>query len=63
MLTTHLEGDDCSRERQEPYACGFSSEPLRLDELDGICINFVQGSALQERGALIGTAPRWVLSQ
>ena len=60
---THLEGDDCSRERQPSYACGFSSEPLRLDELDGICINFVQGSALQERGALIGTAPRWVLSQ
>jgi DNA-binding MarR family transcriptional regulator len=54
----HLEGDDCSRERQQSYACGFSSEPLRLEELDGICINFVQGKALPEKGALIGTAPR-----
>ncbi len=55
---THLKGDDCGRERQQSYACGFSSEPLRLEELDGICINFVQGKALPERGALIGSAPR-----
>jgi len=55
---THLEGDDCSREKQETYACGFSSEPLLLQELDGICINFVQGKPLPERGILIGTAPR-----
>ena len=55
---THLEGDDCSRERLQSYACGFSSEPLLLEELDGICINFVQGKPLPERGALIGTAPR-----
>ena len=55
---THLEGGDCSRERQRSYACGFSSEPLRLEELDGICINFVQGKALPERGALIRIAPR-----
>ena len=55
---THLEGDDCSREKQETYACGFSSQPLLLEELDGICINFVQGKPLPERGALIGTVPR-----
>ena len=55
---THLEGDDCSRERQQSYACGFSSEPLRLEELDGICINFVQGKPLLERRSLTGTAPR-----
>ena len=55
---THLEGDDCSRERQESYACGFSSKPLLLEELDGICINFVQGKLLPERGPRIGTAPR-----
>lgn len=55
---THLEGDDCSRDRQEPYACGFSSEPLLLEELDGICINFVQGKPLTERVSLIGTPPR-----
>ena len=51
---THLEDDDCSRERQEPYSCGFSSEPLLLEELDGVCINFVQGKPMTERGA----APR-----
>jgi len=55
---THLEGDDCSRERQQSYACGFSSQPLRLEELDGICINFVQGKPVAERGTLIGTVPR-----
>jgi len=55
---THLEGDDCSRERQQSYACGFSSEPLRLEELDGICINFVQGKPLPERRSFTGTAPR-----
>ena len=25
----HLESDGCSREGQAPYACGFTSEPLR----------------------------------
>ena len=55
---THLEGDDCSREKQEPYACGFSSEPLLLEELDGICINFVQGKPMTEKGSLIGTVHR-----
>ena len=55
---THLEGDDCSREGREPYACGFSSEPLLLEELDGICINFVQGKPMTERGSIIGTVPR-----
>jgi len=55
---THLEDDDCSRERQQSYACGFSGEPLRLEELDGICINFVHGKPLPERGALIRISPR-----
>jgi DNA-binding MarR family transcriptional regulator len=55
---THLEGDDCSRERQESYVCGFSSEPLLLEELDGVCINFVHGKTLPERGALIKISPR-----
>jgi len=55
---THLEDDDCSRERQQSYACGFSGEPLRLEELDGICINFVHGKTLPERGALIRISPR-----
>jgi DNA-binding MarR family transcriptional regulator len=37
----YLESDSCSRKGQAPYACGFTSEPLRLEELDGICIDFV----------------------
>ena len=51
---THLEGDDCNREGEAPYACGFSSELLLREELDGVCINFVQGKPMTERG----TAPR-----
>ena len=41
----HLESDGCSREEHTPtpYACGFTSEPLLLEELDGICINFIEG--------------------
>jgi len=38
----HLESDDCSREGQTLYACGFTSEPLLLEELDGVCINFIE---------------------
>lgn len=55
---THLEGDDCSREKQETYACGFSSEPMRLAELDGICINFVPGKPVSATDSVIRTAPR-----
>lgn len=38
----HLESDDCSRDRQTHYACGFTSEPLLLEELDGVCISFIE---------------------
>jgi len=55
---THLAGDDCSRERQDSYVCGFLSEPLLLEELDGVCINFVQGKPLPETRSLTGTVPR-----
>jgi len=55
---THLEGDNCSRERQESYVCGFLSEPLLPAELDGVCINFVQGKPMTERISLIGIPPR-----
>ncbi len=53
----HLEGDGCSREGQAPYACGFASEPLLLEELDGVCINFVQGKPMT-KGSVAGAAPR-----
>ncbi len=53
----HLEGDGCSREGQAPYACGFASEPLLLEELDGVCINFVPGKPMT-KGSVAGAAPR-----
>ena len=40
-----------------PYACGFTSEPLRLEELDGVCINFVPGKSMT-KGSVTGAAPR-----
>ncbi len=54
----HLEGDGCSREGQAPYACGFASEPLLLEELDGVCINFVPGKPMTVKGSVTGAAPR-----
>ncbi len=57
-LCQHLESDDYGREGKTPYACGFTSEPLRLEELDGVCINFATGKHMTVRGPVIGTAPR-----
>lgn len=37
-----LEIDGCSREGEPPYTCGFSNERLLLEELDGVCINFIE---------------------
>ncbi len=54
----HLEGDGRSREGQAPYACGFASEPLLLEELDGVCINFVPGKPMTVKGSVTGAAPR-----
>ena len=42
----HLESDGCSRERQEAYTCNFAGEPLLLEELDEVCINFVSGKPM-----------------
>jgi DNA-binding MarR family transcriptional regulator len=39
----HLEHKMCSRQEQATYACGFTSEPLLREELDGVCINFIHG--------------------
>ena len=54
----HLEGDGCSQEGQAPYACGFASEPLLLEELDGVCINFIPGKPMTVKGSVTGVAPR-----
>jgi hypothetical protein len=54
----HLESDGCSQEGQAPYACGFMSEPLFLEELDGVCINFIQGKPETVKDPVTGTEPR-----
>ena len=54
----HLESDNCSREGQTPYACGLTSEPLLLEELDAVCINFVPGKRMTVKGPVTGAALR-----
>ena len=49
-MCQHLEGDGCHRENQAPYACGFPREPLHLEELDGVCINFIPGKPTAVKG-------------
>ncbi len=54
----HLESDGYSPEGQTPYACGFANEPLLLEELDGVCINFVPGKPMTVNGSVTGAAAR-----
>jgi len=56
----HLASDGCSREGQapSPFVCGFASEPLLLEELDEVCINFVPGNLMTLKGSVTGAAPR-----
>ncbi len=54
----HLEGDGCCREGEAPYACGFASEPLRLEELDQLCIYFVPGKLTPMKHAVTGAVSR-----
>lgn len=54
----HLEGDGCCREGQAPYACGFVSEPLLLEELDKLCIYFVPGKPTAMKDAVTRAASR-----
>ncbi|MFN0304479.1 MAG: MarR family winged helix-turn-helix transcriptional regulator [Burkholderiales bacterium] len=55
----HLEGDGCCREGQAPYACGFASEPLLLEELDELCIYFVPGKTTAAmKDAVTGASSR-----
>lgn len=42
----YLASDDCCGKGQTPYACGFTSEPLLPEELNGVCINFIQGKPM-----------------
>jgi DNA-binding MarR family transcriptional regulator len=54
----HLESDGCGPDGPTPYACGFTSEPLLLEELDGVCINFFPGKPITMKGSVTGAAPR-----
>lgn len=54
----HLKSDGFSRDERIPYACGFTREPLRLEELDEVCINFIQGKPMTMKGFVAGVAPR-----
>ena len=58
MSCEHLQGDGCCLERQAPYACGFMGEPLELDELDELCINFELGKASATKRPGSGAALR-----
>jgi DNA-binding MarR family transcriptional regulator len=38
----HLQSISCRQQGKAAYACGFTSESLLLEELEGVCINFVR---------------------
>jgi len=54
----HLESGICGREGQTLYECGFTSEPMLLDELDGVCINFIAGKSVRVKGPVTGAETR-----
>jgi len=54
----HLESDSCNREGHTLYLCGFTSESLRLEELDGVCINFAPGKPMTMKVTVTPVAPR-----
>ena len=54
----HLASDGCSQEEQTSYACGFTAEPLLLNELDGVCINFIPGKSITVKSPANGAALR-----
>jgi DNA-binding MarR family transcriptional regulator len=54
----HLESNGCSREGQTLYTCGFASEQLLLEELNGVCINFIPAKTILVKGPVTGATPR-----
>ena len=54
----HLQSDSCPQKGQAAYTCGFTSEPLLLEELDGVCINFVSGKPITVKGPVTGAGRR-----
>ncbi|MFT4726803.1 MAG: DNA-binding MarR family transcriptional regulator [Granulosicoccus sp.] len=51
----YLQSDGCCRKGQAPYECGLTSEPLLLEELEGVCINFVLGKPITVKGPVTVT--------
>jgi DNA-binding MarR family transcriptional regulator len=54
----HLESNACCQEGHTPYACGFTSEPLLREELEGVCINFIQGKPATVQVSVSNAKPR-----
>nr|WP_255493947.1 hypothetical protein [Polaromonas sp. E3S] len=52
-----MQSDGSSRDEQTHYACGFATEPLFLEELDGVCINFVPGKHMTVKSLVARAAP------
>jgi DNA-binding MarR family transcriptional regulator len=48
----HLEYNGCSHQEQSSYTCGFTRELLRLEELDGVCINFIHGKPVTMKNSV-----------
>ncbi|MFT5561173.1 MAG: DNA-binding MarR family transcriptional regulator [Candidatus Azotimanducaceae bacterium] len=50
----YLQSDGRVREGAAAYLCGFTSEPLLLEELEGVCINFVSGKPVTVNSPVTG---------
>lgn len=49
----YLESDGCTLKGKSPYECRLTSESLLLEELDGVCINFVPGKSMVVKGPVV----------
>jgi len=54
----YLQGDGCCQNGPPSHACGFSNEPLLVEELDDLCINFVLGKPMMMTGPVAGAILR-----
>jgi len=54
----HLAGDGRTREGKALYACGFAREPLLVQELNDLCINFVPRKPMTATYCVTGAASK-----
>lgn len=54
----NLEGDGSCQEARAPYICGFADEPVDFQELEQLCINFIQKKSSAARRPAGGTVSR-----